>query len=207
MTVTSRHIETKQEKTWREMAVNFAEEISLSYSVGLFNKPSNLTTWGKRLYFPSEGQLRTFIALKNLSSSAGFELANLGSNASTINTRTRMSTTDGFGRVPLECWDFSAAHSHAHLQGACEHPLSLGTCHTRPWRYLCVTHHRRVVADNFFAQQSNISFLLTTQQPVLRTRHFIGRNCNAAKHTQRQLWSDGMEFCEFVFLMPRIVFY
>jgi hypothetical protein len=155
------------------MAVNFAEEISLSYSVGLFNMPSNLTTWGKRFYFPSEGELRTFIALKNLSSSAGFELANLGSNASTINTRPRMSTTDGFGRVPLECiadllgflsstlsrappgclWTPSVARNLSHQT------LTLFVCDTSPpcsrWQVLCTAikylfsaYHTTTCAEN-----------------------------------------------------------
>jgi hypothetical protein len=33
-----------------------------------------------RLYFPSEGSATDFVALKNTSSSAGFEPANLGSS-------------------------------------------------------------------------------------------------------------------------------
>jgi hypothetical protein len=42
--------------------------------------PDNLT-WDRRLYFPFEGSHATdFIALKNLSLSAGFEPTNLGSN-------------------------------------------------------------------------------------------------------------------------------
>ena len=37
------------------------------------------TTWGKRLYFPSEGRrAENFFALKNPTASAGFEPANLG---------------------------------------------------------------------------------------------------------------------------------
>jgi hypothetical protein len=54
-------------ETWREMAVNFAYEASLSYSDG-FTSP------------PKEIVLRIFIALKNPSYSVGFEPANLGSN-------------------------------------------------------------------------------------------------------------------------------
>jgi hypothetical protein len=37
--VTSRHLVAKQGETWREMAVNFADEVSLSYSTGSFNMP------------------------------------------------------------------------------------------------------------------------------------------------------------------------
>jgi hypothetical protein len=63
------------------MSVNFADEVSLSYSAGIFNIPSNLTTWGLRLYFPpKEVVLRIFIAVKSPSSSAGFEPANLGAS-------------------------------------------------------------------------------------------------------------------------------
>jgi hypothetical protein len=40
-----------------------------------------LITWGRRLYFPSEGRRAVdFMALKNPSPSAGFEPANLESN-------------------------------------------------------------------------------------------------------------------------------
>jgi hypothetical protein len=36
LAVTSRHLVAKQGETWREMAVNFADEVSLSYSTGFF---------------------------------------------------------------------------------------------------------------------------------------------------------------------------
>jgi hypothetical protein len=63
------------------MSINFAGEVSLSYSAGMFNMPWNLTTYGRRLYFPSEGShAEDFIALKNLSSLAGFKHVNLGSS-------------------------------------------------------------------------------------------------------------------------------
>jgi hypothetical protein len=38
-----------------KMSVNFAGEVSLSYSAGIFNMPWNLT-WGRRLYFHYEGR-------------------------------------------------------------------------------------------------------------------------------------------------------
>jgi hypothetical protein len=34
-----RHLVAKQEETWREMSVNFASQVSLSYSAGVFNVP------------------------------------------------------------------------------------------------------------------------------------------------------------------------
>jgi hypothetical protein len=61
------------------MFVNFAYKY-LFHAVGIFK----LKTWGggRWLYFPSEGSRATiFIALKNLSSSAGFEPADLRSNS------------------------------------------------------------------------------------------------------------------------------
>jgi hypothetical protein len=74
-------------KTLREMEVDFADKISLSYSAGFFSMPYNLPTWGRRLYFSSEGSCATnFYLLKNPSCSAGFEPANLGSSG-TITTR------------------------------------------------------------------------------------------------------------------------
>jgi hypothetical protein len=46
-------------------------------------------TWGRRLYFLCvEGVLRIFIALKNPSSLAGFEPANLGSKGKHANYYT-----------------------------------------------------------------------------------------------------------------------
>jgi hypothetical protein len=37
------------------MAVHLADEVSLSYSAGIFNMPQNFTPGGRRLYFPAEG--------------------------------------------------------------------------------------------------------------------------------------------------------
>jgi len=34
-----RHLVAKQRETWREMSVNFDDEVSLSYSAGIFNMP------------------------------------------------------------------------------------------------------------------------------------------------------------------------
>jgi hypothetical protein len=63
------------------MFVNFAGEVSLSYSAGIFNMPQTRTTWGRQLYFPSEGSSAAdFISLKNPSSSAGLEPEKLWSN-------------------------------------------------------------------------------------------------------------------------------
>ena len=46
------------------------------------------TTWGKRLYFPSEGRrAEDFFALKNPTASAGFEPANLGTKGQHATTR------------------------------------------------------------------------------------------------------------------------
>jgi hypothetical protein len=39
--------------------------------------PLYLTTWDRLHYFPSEGNCAIFIAVKNQSSAAGFEPANL----------------------------------------------------------------------------------------------------------------------------------
>jgi hypothetical protein len=44
-----RHLVAKQGKAWREMAVNFANEVSISYSAGIFNMPYNLTTPGRQI--------------------------------------------------------------------------------------------------------------------------------------------------------------
>jgi hypothetical protein len=63
------------------MAMSFSDEVSLSYSAGYFNVPYKLMTWGRRLYFSSEGSHATsFIVLKNPSISARFEPANFEFN-------------------------------------------------------------------------------------------------------------------------------
>jgi hypothetical protein len=72
-----------------EISLNLADVVSLSYSKGMFNIPWNLTTWGRRLYFPpKEGVTRIFVALRNPSPSAGFEPANLGSDGKHANHYT-----------------------------------------------------------------------------------------------------------------------
>jgi hypothetical protein len=59
---------------------------------GFFNMPLNLSTLDRRLYFPSEGSRATdFVAIKNPSSSAGFQPANFGSSGKHDNHYT----TDG----------------------------------------------------------------------------------------------------------------
>jgi len=72
-----RHLVAKQGETWREMSVNFAGEVSLSYSAGIFNMRHGTDGFTSP---PKEVVLRIFIALKNPSASAGFEPANLESN-------------------------------------------------------------------------------------------------------------------------------
>jgi hypothetical protein len=75
------------------MTVNFASEVPLSYSTGMFNMPYNLTASGRQLYFPSVGTCATdFIALKNPLSWPGFNLRNLGPVAGAITTRPPKTT-------------------------------------------------------------------------------------------------------------------
>jgi hypothetical protein len=63
------------------MPINFAGEVSLSYSAWIFNVPQNPTTGSDGFTsLPKEIVLMIFIALKNPSSSAGFEPAILGSS-------------------------------------------------------------------------------------------------------------------------------
>jgi hypothetical protein len=56
----------------------------------IFNMQLNLTILGRRIYSPSpkKGVLRIFVALKNQSSSAGFEPPNLESNIKHANNYT-----------------------------------------------------------------------------------------------------------------------
>jgi hypothetical protein len=63
----------------REMFFNLADVISLSYSAGSLTRCKILRNCGFT-FPPKECVLRTFIALKNPPSSAGFEPAGLGSN-------------------------------------------------------------------------------------------------------------------------------
>jgi hypothetical protein len=61
-------------ETWREMSVNFAGEVSLPYSAGIFKMPQTLTTWGRRFYFYSEGSRAAgFCSPWKTIASAGFE--------------------------------------------------------------------------------------------------------------------------------------
>jgi hypothetical protein len=52
---TSRHVGANQERLGVRCPSIFAVKIYLSYSAGFFNLPQNLMTWGRWLYFPSEG--------------------------------------------------------------------------------------------------------------------------------------------------------
>jgi hypothetical protein len=71
---------SKQGATLWEMAMNIANELSLSYSAGFFNMPYDLITWTDGFTFPpKEVVLRIFIVI-NPSLSAGFEPASLGSS-------------------------------------------------------------------------------------------------------------------------------
>jgi hypothetical protein len=66
--------------TGLEMSVEFCLSVS-TVPQGIANILQNLATWGRRLYFRSEGSRASdFIAFKNPSLLAGFELANLGFN-------------------------------------------------------------------------------------------------------------------------------
>ena len=59
------------------MAGNFDRKLRLPLSGSFTFRKS--TTWGKWLYFPSEGRrAEEFFVLKNPTASAGFEPANLG---------------------------------------------------------------------------------------------------------------------------------
>jgi hypothetical protein len=73
------------------MSVNFAGEVSLSYFEGIFNMQQSLTTWGRRLYFPSEGSHA--MDFSTPSSSAGFELADFGLNGKYPTITTRLPKT------------------------------------------------------------------------------------------------------------------
>jgi hypothetical protein len=62
------------------MSVNFAYKF-LFHTVGIFNMPLNFSTWAHGFISPpKEVVLRILIAIKNPSSSTGFEHAYLGSN-------------------------------------------------------------------------------------------------------------------------------
>jgi hypothetical protein len=84
----NRHLVAIEGKTLREMFVNFAGEISLSYSTGIFNMPSNLSSWGRRLYFSSEGSHATDF----YHPWPGLNPRTLCSMASTMTTRAMRTT-------------------------------------------------------------------------------------------------------------------
>jgi hypothetical protein len=74
-----RHLVNSRELA--KVSMNLADKVSLPYSAGIFNIPQNLPAFGRLLYFPTkEVVLRIFIELKNSSSSAEFEPANLVPN-------------------------------------------------------------------------------------------------------------------------------
>jgi hypothetical protein len=69
-----------------EGIINFALRNVFFYFEGLFNMMQNLSTWGRRLYLPSEGRRDAdFFVLKNSSPSSEFETVNLGSNGKHAN--------------------------------------------------------------------------------------------------------------------------
>jgi hypothetical protein len=89
-----RHLVAKQGETWREMAVNFAYEVSLSCSAG-FLTCRKIIRHGADGFTstPKEVVLRIFIAFNNPSSSAGFEPANLMSSGKNDNHKTTEADT------------------------------------------------------------------------------------------------------------------
>jgi hypothetical protein len=70
------------------MSVNFVGEVSLLYFAGIFNMPQNITTRGRRLYFPSEGSRAT-----NYRPRPGLNPRTFGPVASTITTRPPRPTS------------------------------------------------------------------------------------------------------------------
>jgi hypothetical protein len=84
----------KQEKLGGKMAVNFFDELSLSYSAR-FLTAENLTTWDRRLYFLSERNvLRIFIALEIGRPYPGLNPRTLGQIASMITSRPPRTTSE-----------------------------------------------------------------------------------------------------------------
>jgi hypothetical protein len=60
-----------------KLSDNLAESSEFHAPLGIFYMPQ-ITTWDRRLYFPSEGsRAEDFFALKNPTASFGFEPANL----------------------------------------------------------------------------------------------------------------------------------
>jgi hypothetical protein len=78
---TSSHLVTQQEKLTERNDESGLMKYLCSYFLGIFNMLCNLTTWGWRLYFPSEAKrVAEVTALKNPSLSAGNGPVNLASN-------------------------------------------------------------------------------------------------------------------------------
>jgi hypothetical protein len=71
------------------MYLNLADVVSLSYFVGIFNAVKSYDV--EPTSSPREGVLRIVIALKNGSSSVGFEPASLRSNGKHVNHYTTES--------------------------------------------------------------------------------------------------------------------
>jgi len=61
-------------------------------------------TWDRRLYFPSKGKrAEDFFALKNLTASAGFEPANLGTKGQHDTPRPPKPLQQTITHLPQEC--------------------------------------------------------------------------------------------------------
>jgi hypothetical protein len=81
LTNISRHTKKRSREKFDEKCPLILDAKCLSYSAGIFNIPYNITTWDDSFTSPpKEVVQRIFIAIKYVSSSAGFEPANLGSN-------------------------------------------------------------------------------------------------------------------------------
>jgi hypothetical protein len=66
--------------------MSFAYQVPFFILVGFIHMPHKFTIWDRRLYFPfKEDVLRIFIAIRNPSSSAGFEPAYIRSNGKHAN--------------------------------------------------------------------------------------------------------------------------
>jgi hypothetical protein len=75
------------------MTVNFAYGVSLIIPLGFLTYRKILRRGADRFISPAIGaMLRTFITLKNASSSAGFEPANLGRSGKHVTTRLSRAT-------------------------------------------------------------------------------------------------------------------
>jgi hypothetical protein len=74
------HLAVKVEKLGEKWVLNFAYEVALSYSQRSSTCRTILQQGTDSFTSPNEVMLHIFIAYKNPSSSAGFELAYIGSN-------------------------------------------------------------------------------------------------------------------------------